>query len=118
MAIVTSGRSGRYSRKTRSRQAHAPGVPLGWEFLAAIDHIWDRQLFVTIENPPTYRLAVAWQLAGAAARVDGDLVEFGTFRGGFAYVFLRATDSISSHKRLYIYDSFAAGDTRGWPDRS
>jgi O-methyltransferase len=55
---------------------------------------------------PTYRLAIAWQLARSAARVDGQLVEFGTFRGGTACVLLRATDSIAPQKRLYLYDTF------------
>jgi len=97
--------------------AHTPAFHQDSEFLAAIDHIRDRQLFDFVENPPTYRLAVAWQLARAAARVDGDLLEFGTYRGGFANVFLRATDSISSHKRLYLYDSFAGIPENGLTDR-
>ena len=47
----------------RSRQAHTPAFHQDSEFLAAIDHIRDRQLYDFVENPPTYRLAVAWQLA-------------------------------------------------------
>jgi hypothetical protein len=89
---------------------HEPAFSRDPDFLSALEHIRSRELFpphTSIELQPTYRLAIAWQLSRAAARVEGDMVEFGTFRGGTACAVLRATESIVPHKRLYLYDTFA-----------
>src|SRR4051812_26296335 len=55
---------------------HAPAFLRDPEFTAAIEHIREHQLFpphTSIDMQPTYRLAIAWQLARATARVEGDL---------------------------------------------
>ena len=58
-----------------------------------------------------WRLWVLTRMARVCRRVPGDYAEFGTFRGGCAYMIL-STGELPADRRLLLFDTF-----RGIPDR-
>jgi O-methyltransferase len=93
---------------------HRPPLLDDKPFTDAVEHICSFKCFGEggFLDYPVFRLYVVWQLVQASGRAHGDLVEFGTFRGGNAHVILSAQKALGVTRRLFLYDTFS-----GIPDR-
>jgi len=77
-------------------------------FRAAFEAIVGSHVYDQYQGPQS----IAWRLhtlvwaAKCGARVDGDFVECGVFKGDMAWLVSQSVDLPSSGKRFYLYDSF------------
>lgn len=97
------------------------------DFRNAIEHLRNEQAFLGLEEAARgetamQRLYLAGQLARSAQSLEGDFVEFGTFRGATAYCMLSATSGKTAEsapgtttgpKSIYLYDTFSGIPTTG-----
>ena len=99
---------------------HRPPAIEDQEFCRAIEHLAKDEAFPSLTEAMAgkvalFRLYLARQLAVAANAIEGDFVEFGTFRGATAYCMLQATaksildegNESASGKPMYLYDTFS-----------
>lgn len=82
------------------------------EFRRALQHLsnydaFERLAAATRGEEILYRLYLAGQLAATAARLPGEFVEFGTYRGATAYCMLNSTRNQGRAKQIYLYDTFS-----------
>ncbi|KAA1259652.1 Macrocin O-methyltransferase [Rubripirellula obstinata] len=87
------------------------------DFKRAIQHLCQRNAFLGLDQAvrgetTMHRLHLAGQLARLSMGIEGDLVEFGTFRGATAYCMLNAT----KEKSIYLYDTFSGIPEHGVTD--
>ena len=86
---------------------HVPKYLSDGEFAKALDDIIRNEAFQgEPDSYPIWRLHVVWNAVRACRHIAGDVVEFGTFRGGNAYIMLRSLETASCRKRLFLYDTF------------
>jgi predicted O-methyltransferase YrrM len=84
------------------------------DFRRSIEHLNNRNAFPGLNQAirgeiTMHRLYLAGQLAKLSMGIEGELVEFGTFRGATAYCMLNATQN----KSMHLYDTF-----KGIPDNN
>ncbi|MFK8112904.1 MAG: TylF/MycF/NovP-related O-methyltransferase [Rubripirellula sp.] len=106
---------------------HHPPAIEDREFRKAIEHLAKRESFNDLDKAVRgeavmFRLHLASQLASLSRSIDGDLVEFGVFRGATAYCMLDATKADDSEntaalKSMYLYDTFAGIPDAGMTNR-
>jgi predicted O-methyltransferase YrrM len=97
---------------------HRPPALDDQRFRAAVEHLRKHNAFNDLEAAARgevvlYRLYLAGQLASVAKHVEGEFVEFGTFRGATAYCMLDATRDNTPTKQIYLYDTFEGIPTDG-----
>ena len=93
--------------------SHKPAFCADAEFAAAMDHLVTHAAFNgPAEEYPKWRLHIVWNAVRSCCKVVGDVVEFGSYRGGNAYVISRSLDTAGCPRTLYLYDTFS-----GIPDR-
>lgn len=93
---------------------HTPPFTADTHFLHALNHLVAHKAFNAERNGyPVWRLHVVWNAVRCCRTVPGDVVEFGSYRGGNAYVMHRSLDVARSPRTVYLYDTF-----RGIPDAS
>jgi hypothetical protein len=88
---------------------HRPAHLDDLDFQAAADHVLLRECYGSSDpnSFPLFRLHVVWRAVRNVARVPGDFVEFGSYRGGNAAIILRAATSVGVRKPLHLYDTFS-----------
>lgn len=86
---------------------HVPKYLSDDDFVKALEHITRNEAFKgDADSYPKWRLHVVWNAVRSCRHVQGDSVEFGTFRGGNAYIILRSLETASCRRRLFLYDTF------------
>jgi predicted O-methyltransferase YrrM len=88
---------------------HRPPCLDDAEFKKAINHLAARNAFQGLDQAiqgkmALHRLHIAGQLATMSQSIEGDLVEFGTFRGATAYCMLQGC---ATAKNIYLFDTFS-----------
>jgi len=87
---------------------HIPKYLSDDDFMKALDYVTRNEAFRgDPEWYPKWRLHVVWNTVRSCRHLAGDMVEFGTFRGGTAYIMLRSLELASFRKRLFLYDTFS-----------
>ena len=84
-------------------------------FVEAVEHIRSFKCFGDhqFQGYPVFRLYVVWQLVRASSRIPGDIVEFGTFRGGNAHIIVSSAKSVGDSRTLFLYDTFSGTPNEG-----
>lgn len=91
---------------------HSTALINNSSFARSVDAVLENQSFgnkgkTQEQKLPLYRLYILWGLVRSIGNVPGDIVEFGTYKGGCAHFMLNASSSFKSKKNIYLYDTFA-----------
>jgi O-methyltransferase len=93
---------------------HTPPFARDRQFLAALDRLEAHACFnAERDGYPVWRLNIVWNAVRWCRNIAGDVVEFGSYRGGNAYIMHRSLELAGAARRVYLYDTFC-----GIPERS